>query len=303
MPKIKVSCYIRGCWTLAFATCTMVVPVTFAYAESVTNHQLTPNKSDYPCFLELSTDKNKRVVFQLSDYQDIWSMNIVVPDRSDVYRNFFDKNKLRDEDKMNQAFTQVTIGSKKFALNEVTLLEVRLKDVNDKTTAFFGIKEKHNVAAALDAMTEDGISIPGLVALTDTVNATEGYRQCAYDAMGVSSEETVEYDSTAEFRMIFEKSFETWIASMARAEACMQARFDEDEVEEIISNASDAFFPGLFNMMKRGDYEVDLNSVVPLAKLSGLADAQSKGCLLTGSLSDMSKMPVEQAIEAAQEAN
>lgn len=270
-----------------------------AQAETVTKHLMTKDKSEYPCFLELHTDEAKKVVIQLSDYKDVWSIRIVVPNRPEIFQNFFSEYDVRDQEKLDATFKELVIGSSKFRINEVNLLAAGRDTLDENSAAFLSVHEKHNVVAAIDAMSQDGISIPGLFELSNTVTATEDYRSCSLEAMGVSSGEKVEFDSRAEFRMIFEESFETWLTYSARAEACLQAQLDEDDIEEVIAKASDVFFPGILNTLKRRSYSDDLRSQIPFAKLDGFAEASSGGCMMAGNLAKMARLPMEQAIEAA----
>lgn len=270
-----------------------------AAAEPVTESEFFEDRSGYPCFATLSTDAGETVTLQLSDYKDVWSFNFIVSNRASVYRRFFDSRGLRDEDAFEKAFRGVRIGEQTFDLHEASLFEVQREDVDEKTAGIFSINERHNVVSTLEAMTEDGIEFSGLMALEGTADALSDFRNCSYAAMGLQVGGRVEKDFRAEYRMIFEGAFESWIKSMARAETCLVARFNGDAVEEVIDAASDAFYPGLFNFQKRGEYREDLERTLPLAKLSGMAEAKTDGCLMAGSLADMSRLPVDLAIEAA----
>jgi hypothetical protein len=172
------------------------------------------------------------------------------------------------------------------------------KDVSEKTAGIFEIKEQHNVAQALEAMTSDGITIDGLINLDGTSNALSEFRSCSYVAMGLREGERVETDFRAEYRMIFERSFEAWVSSMAKAEQCLDSRYDDAAVEEVINAAADAFHPGILSFGKRSAYREDLESKLPFAKLAGIADAR-KGCLMAGRLAEASRFPVDRAIQSA----
>lgn len=269
-----------------------------ALAENVTGSELFQDRSGYPCFAILSTDAGKSVTLQLSDYKDVWSLKFIIADRASVYRRFFDSRGLRDEDAFADAFAGVRIGEREFDFNDTSLFEVQRKDVDDKSAGIFSIDEQHNVARALETMTVDGLSIPQLVDLDGTAEALSEFRTCSYDAMGLREGERVETDHRAEYRMIFERAFEDWVTSMSRAEHCLAARFDDDAVSDVIDAAADAFYPGVFNFGKRGEYREDLEGKLPMAKLSGMTDARTEGCLMAGRLADMSRLPVDRAIEA-----
>lgn len=270
-----------------------------ALCETASGYELSEGKSGYPCFLEVETDAGKKITLQLSDYKDTWSITFVVSDRASIYRQFFDAQGLRDEDALTAAFQKVIVGGTPFNIHEASLLEVQQIDVSEKTTAFFRISEQHNVAATLEAMDQDGLEITGLFKLDGALEAMGAFKACSYDAMGLESGERVETDFRSEYRMIFERSFESWVTSMSQAEQCLAGRFDDVAVEEVINAAADAFYPGILNMMKRGSYRDDLEGRLPIAKLSGMADAKTNGCLMANRLAEIAKMPVDRAIEAA----
>lgn len=271
-----------------------------ASAESVVVNKAVENQNGYPCSLTLKTDESRTLIFQLSDYKDIWSLNLIVADRADTYRNFFDSRGLRDEKAFEKAFATMKIGDATHHIHDAVLLEVQKVEVNEDTTGWFTIQEKHNVAHAIQSMTKPSIAIAGLFTVENTVQPTEKFRACAYQAMGLVEGQKIETDVRAEYRMIFERSFEVWITSMARADMCLVGGFDETAVDSAIDAAASAFIPGLFNMGKRGKYRDDLKGKVPLAKLNGTLEAASGGCLLAGDLARMSRMPVDESIKAAE---
>lgn len=277
----------------------LILSAKMTAAETVTSVEFFEDRSGYHCFATLQTDEDKNVTLQLSDYKDVWSLNFVIPDRASIYRQFFNSGGLRDSDAFEDAFSEVHIGERSFDFNDTSLMEVQRKEVDEKTVGIFSIDEKHNVARALEAMADDEIEIKGLVSLDGTVDALKQFRSCSYDKMGLQEGERVETDFRSEYRMIFEGAFENWVTSVARAEHCRAARFDDEAVSEVIQAAADAFFPGILNFRKRSEYTEDLEKSLPMAKLSGMTDAMRDGCLMVGGLADMSRMPVDRAIEAA----
>lgn len=269
-------------------------------AETVTGGEFFEDRSGYPCFATLHTDANKSVTLQLSDYKDVWSLKFVISDRASVYRRFFDGRGLRDEDAFEDAFGGVHIGERSFDFNDTSLFEVQRQDVDEKTAGIFSIDEQHNVARALEAMAVDGVEIQGLVSLDGTAEALRDFRSCSYAEMGIIEGERVETDFRSEYRMIFEGAFENWVTIMARAEHCLAARFDDEAVSEVVEAAADAFYPGILNFRKRSEYRENLEGMLPMAKLSGMTDARTEGCLMAGRLADVSRIPVDRAIiEAA----
>lgn len=272
-----------------------------AVGETVIGSEFYEDRSGYPCFATLNTDAGKSITLQLSDDKDVWSLHFIVSDRALVYRQFFDSRGLQDTGAFEDAFQEVLIGDRSFDLNESFLFEVQRKDVDEQTAGIFSVPEQHNVARALEAMAEGGIQIKGLMSLHGTAKVLSEFRSCSYAAMGIQEGESIETDFRAEYRIIFEDAFENWIMSMAQAEHCRATRFDNDAVSEVIDAAADAFFPGILNFRKRSDYREDLEVMLPLAKVAGTTDAKTEGCLMAGRLADVSRTPVDRAIEEAME--
>lgn len=284
-------------------TCFTVILALSAGAvsgETVTGSETFENRSEYPCFATLQTDVGKEIILQLSDYKNVWSLNFMISDRGTAYRRFYNNSRgLLDLDAFKDAFGEVRIGESTFEFGDIFIFATRRIDVDEDTFAEFKIIERHNVASTLRAMTGDGVEIRGLVALDGTADALSEFRTCSYAAMGLKEGERVETDFRAEYRMIFEGAFKNWIATMMRAESCLVSRIADDAVVDVINAAADAFYPGILNYRKRGEYREDLEGMLPLAKLTGMADARTKGCLLASRLADVSRIPVDRAIEAA----
>ena len=278
-----------------------VLSAEAAACETVTSNETFEDRSGYPCFATLHTDVGKSITLQLSDYKDVWSLNFIISDRATVYRQFFNSRGLLDPDAFDDALGSVSIGERTFEFADTWLYEAQRQDVDEDSAGIFSINEQHNVARAIEAMTGDGIEIAGLVALDSTADALSEFRACSYAAMGLQEGDRVETDYRAEYRSIFEGAFKNWVTSMARAEHCLATRFDDAAVSEVIEAAADAFYPGILNFRKRGEYREDLVETLPLARLSGMADAQTEGCLMAGRLADVARMPVDGAIEAAAE--
>ena len=270
-----------------------------ALGETVISQETFKDRSGYPCFTTLTTDADKSITLHLSDYKDVWSIDFFVSDRAAVYRRFFDSRGLRDEAAFEDAFGSARIGGRAFEFNDTLLFDVRRQDIDEKSAGVFGIEAQHNVTRALEAMNEDGFEIQGLVTLDGTADALDAFRSCSYDAMGLREGERVETDFRVEYRMLFDDAFENWIILMMRADHCSAGRFDDEAVTEIISSAADAFYPGLLNFRQRSAYRADLEGRLPLAQLSGMNDARTEGCLMVGRLAEMSRMPVDLAIEQA----
>jgi len=249
--------------------------------------------------VQLNTDADKKITLQLSDYKDVWSLHFLISDRANIYRKFFDKRGLRDEAAFTGAFGEVRIGKRTIDFNDISFLEVQRQNVNEKTFGIFSIEEQHNVARALGAMADDEVEIQELISLDGTAEALKEFRSCSYAAMGLREGQRVETDFRAEYRMIFEGAFENWVASMARAEHCLAGRFDDDAVAKVVAAAGSAFYPGALKFRKRNEYRDDLEGRLPIAKLSGMANAKTEGCFMASMLADAARIPVDRAIEEA----
>jgi hypothetical protein len=275
----------------------MVLSAGIAAAEIVTSSEFSKGNNRVPCSVDLNTDAGKKIDVLLSHNNDIWSLDLFVSDRASVYRRFFDNRGLRDEDAFSAAFSELRIGDRTFDFDEVTLFEVLQRDLDEETTGGFEIEEKHNVVPVLEAMANDGIEIQGLIALDGTADALREFRSCSYTSIGLQEGEKVRTDYRAEYRMIFEPAFETWISHMSRADSCFASQFDDDAVSEVVDAAANAFYPGVLNIGKRKEYKESFGLAVPLAKLSGINDARSKGCFMAGRLAEISRIPVDRIIE------
>lgn len=272
-----------------------------ASGETVTRVEFLKEHNGYPCMSTLFSNEGKEVSVQLSDYKDVWSLQFNVSDRAEIYKKFFDGRGILDLSSFEDQFDAILIGGRLLPLNEVFLLDVRLQDLNEKSTGKFEIRAKHNVANALQAMSEDGLEIENLIALDGTSEFLAEFLSCSYSAMGLNFGESVATDYRVEYRLIFESSFKRWVSSMARADQCLVTPFDDALIAETIDAAADAFFPGVFGAMQRKQYRETLSSILPGAKLSGTAEAVANGCMMAGSLAEVSKMPVDKAIQAALE--
>lgn len=278
----------------------VIATPVLARSEAVQSYSMTEDQSGYPCFLKLETAEETDVTIQLSDYKDIWSINVWVNNRPSIYRTLFtSRSSIPDSDALLERYSQIEFGGSSFDLVKAVLYEIGKQDVDRDTAAAFELAERHNVARALKGMREDGIVINGLIRLTNTTSPAQEFRTCAYEAMGLEVDEHVSTDFRAEYRRIFERSFEKWASSMSQAEHCLRGRFDDDLLAETIDLAADAFYPGLLNVVKRSEYRKDLERKIPLAKLRGMADAVGNGCLLANQLAKASRIPVEHAINAA----
>lgn len=273
-----------------------------AAGESVEEHELFKNRSGYPCVIDIRTDEGNTLSLQLSDNKNIWSLGVNISNREEVYREFFDAEGLYDRESFETTFRLFRIGERTVDFHKASLFEVNERDdIDEKTIAVFSINGKHSVTKALTAMSADGLQIEGLVSVDDTVDALNDFRFCSYAALGLEIEERVESDTRAEYRVVFERAFENWVESMAKAEQCLVALFDDDAVNKVIEEAAAAFYPGTDNDGRRSSYREELNDMLPFAKRSGMIDARTGSCAVAGTLADMAQVPVDRALQKATE--
>jgi len=278
----------------------MAFTVSQAMSKPITSYDLKKDHNGYPCDIRTTVDGEEGPTLQLSDYEDTWTLYIYIGNRADLYRSFFKSNGLMDRDRIQDSFKFLKAGNRTFDFHDIFLPVIKAESIDETTALQFKINEKHNIYKALDAISSGSFSIPGLVNVTDSSDSLGEFKSCAFDAIGIEEGERVETDYRAEYRMIFERSFEAWITHMSRAEACLASRFDEAAVDNVVDRAAGAFHPGLFNMRKRSKYKDTLRGRIPLAKLSGYTDSKTEGCMMAGQLAEMALIPVEKSIESAE---
>lgn len=281
------------------AVLALMLSASAATAEVIVKHELLEKRDDQPCKVKLRTDAGKRVGFYLSRDEERWKIEAVILANAEVYRRFFDDQRLSDAFRFTFALKTVTIGGQILKLQNARFLEVSPSGVHKETLGSFEFKELHNVAKVLDAMAKDGFEIDGLIRLDTTASALASFRSCAYETIGLQEGQHVETDFRAEFRMLFEHTFRIWIVFLATAEHCQAAQFDEAAVNNVILRASHAFYPGLSNWRKRASYRDMLNRDVAKAQLIGASEAL-KGCFLARPLAEKTRIPVDMAIEEAE---
>lgn len=279
----------------------LIAAKSHSKAEPITDSGTLEDHNGYACFADLSSTEGKAATLQLFDYQDAWFLELSVANRASVYRRFFRTSGLLHKEAFQATFQRMTIGEQSFGVHEATLSELHLEDVDEKTAAQFRVYGYHNIARALEAMSDDVIEVPQLIRLENTANALYEFRTCSYAAMGLQKGALVEADYRTEYRLIFEEAFKNWIQSMSRAETCFAARFDGDAVKETINTAADVFYPGALSTQKRETYKADLNRMLSPARRSGIKQIRTDGCSLAGSLSKTSRVPVDRAIQSASE--
>lgn len=272
-----------------------------ASAETVSEAKFTAGKNDYACSVAMTGSAGTGLSISLSDYKDVWKLIFFVTGNPDEVLPYFGDNGLVDNDRFSAKIPEVQVGGTAFRLTKAMILAVQRSDVDKETPSILELETRHRVAAALDAMQKDGISFGRFATLSQTTKATAEFRACSLAALGLAPGEAVEVDFREEYRLVFEPSFKSWVAAMARAESCLVARFDDAEIESVAEKASSAFYPGVLNTFKRRAYKEGLIGDVPFSKLAGSVDAISDGCLMAEGLVDLSRLPVESAIKAAED--
>ena len=269
-----------------------------AAAEPVTSNEFQRDVADYPCSTTMKTSSGRQFVVQLSDYKDVWSLNFFFSGDPTVLRTFFDQRGLRDDDLLAEAVPEIGIGSTALAPDDATLFATQVSEVDASTSAMFKIETLHRVSQALAGMKSDGLRFGSLESFTDT-DFTE-FRACAQEAMGLGADEVVGIDMREEYRLAFEKLFESWAEHAALADSCMVAPLDEGRRSSYIDRAAAAFYPGLTNMFRRDEYRSSLESSATFAQLAGRTAAISDGCLMAAQLADLSERAVLDVLERAE---
>lgn len=259
---------------------------------------LKKDLNGHPCQLELTTVEGPEVTFQLSDYEDTWRINLFVKNVSSALIPFFDVNGLLDMDRFRRQVHTIELGGSEFRIAESFLYAIFRTDLNEESSAEFTIIDAHNVSGALKAMGKENIGVNGILSVSTPVGAFEDFQTCAFAAMDLLPETPVETDFRAEFRHIFERSFVLWIKEAARADACGQLRYDDGEVERIIDEAEDAFYPGTLLLSKRSAFRSELELAASSARTSGLVEGLSN-CIMAEQMAEMSLSPVREAIRSA----
>lgn len=271
-----------------------------AWAGDVTRFELKEEFHGYPCFLTLQTTDDPELTIQLSDYKDVWSLNFFVSHNPTAIKRLGTKNNIVNRDELLTNVPSVHLDDRSFPFHEANLFAAGSAPFDDSTPAIFELREKHNVAALLSQKDVQSISLPGLFEASNAHDALAQFRSCSMNAMGIKEGGKVDYDARAEYRMIFEKSFDEWIKSLAREEYCTLKSLDDARVDAIIQKATDAFYPGVRNFMKRRAYANDLSEKLPILKLGGMADGKANGCFMASETVTISAIPVQMAIEKAE---
>lgn len=269
-------------------------------AEEVTKSEFQADVHGYPCFVTMHTGFGTKFTTQLSDYQDVWSLNFFFSGQPMVFLRFFKSNGLQDQDALAGNVREISIGGKTFDLSDVHLFAVQRSEVDETTPLIVTIETEHRVALALEAMQVDQVQLAGIISLTKTSEGFREFRSCAMNAMGLQEGQKVEVDYREEYRLSFEKAFALWVSAANRADSCSAGRLDDEKIDDVIERASSAFYPGMTNLFQRGRYEEELRRQQTFAAVDGRTSAVSDGCFMADSLAEITEKTALQAIESAE---
>ena len=270
-------------------------------AKTVTDFTSHPNKFFADCTVKLYSNEKEIASFRLSKYKGVWGIRIAVLDTPHALLPFFKDNGFWDSEKFKDTLDIIKIGESTHRLTDAYFLgAMKREDISSTTTAFFEIKEEYPVTQALASMKADSFEIKGFIVAEGAGPALEAFRACSYEAMDITPDKIADRDYLVELRYMFEESFDDWIASVARAEACSVTASSSSKVDATIQKAASAFFPGVLNILKRRSYAEELRGKMPTARLSGINKALNSGCIMASKLATSSFLVVEQSIDAAE---
>ncbi len=117
--------------------------------------------------------------------------------------------------------------------------------------------------------------------------------------MGIENASDVPIDMLAEYRMIFQESFRTYVAAKAKDGFCKNKEYELNLDQDILDRAASAFYPGWMEWSARSQFKNEMQSSASVARMSGISSALGDGCTMSAALADLSIVPVEAAITGA----
>ena len=268
-----------------------------AFADEITSSKFEPDKSGYPCTVEANTNGDGKFAINLSHYKGVWKISFFPYNIHKQVRKYFD-GQVIDENRLQEDFKTLKVGGKTFDVEVQSF--VSAKSLNKDATVMFDVEAKHNVVRLIDAMKADGISFGDFGSYTDTATALEEFRQCSLSALQVADGELIEVDQREEYRMIFEDAFDNWIDVVGRADGCSVKTYTEDDVQKLVETAAGAFYPGVMNYFQRSEYVEEIMSQAKFSRSLGAMSAITEGCLMVRDLTEIGRVVLDGAIDAAQ---
>lgn len=115
-------------------------------------------------------------------------------------------------------------------------------------------------------------------------------------ALAISS--VIPQPSLAEGReSIFKETLSLWVAASVRLDDCTFKSNSDKEIEQVVNAAADAFYPGFFSWWSRKSFRDELITTVAFARVTGHADAITKGCFGADIVEHMGREVVDQMIK------
>lgn len=98
---------------------------------------------------------------------------------------------------------------------------------------------------------------------------------------------------------IFKETLGLWVAASVRMDACSFNSDTDKKLEAILDAAAEAFHPGFFSWSARSTFREDMELEVAVARLTGYADAKSKGCFGVDIIERSGRSALESMIDMA----
>ncbi|MFG6082128.1 hypothetical protein ACEUZ9_002771 [Paracoccus litorisediminis] len=208
---------------------------------------------------------------------------------------------LLDSDAVEEALPGFTMGGRAFRADHVGFYGISRDMIDEKVWIEHRMETQKGVSEVLEALKQDGISVPGLYEkISGTAASVEEFRDCAYQKLGFDEGDTFDTDFRAHYRMAFEKALPLWIENLSWASSCGQMVYVDAEIDETLERAAGAFYPGILKGSRRSEYISSFGLPIATAKLSGTVKAMKDGCLAPGLLARTAKSLVEETITSAE---
>lgn len=95
----------------------------------------------------------------------------------------------------------------------------------------------------------------------------------------------------------FKETLAIWVAASVRLDSCTFKSNSDQEIEKVVNSAADAFYPSFFSWWSRKSFREELMTTVAFARVTGDADAVTKGCFGVDIVEHMGREVVDQMIK------
>lgn len=274
-------------------------------ADTFTTLDVEDGKAGFPCNQTMMSDAGRKFVLHLSDYEDVWHIEVFVDKVGTVLLPYFSSDTdMLDRDLVLERFSKIAVGGAHFNVDEVGSSIVNRKDVTDDSRSIrFTFNTRYKVANIADTMNlSSTLSIPGLADLDGAEEPLQRFGSCVREKLGLGEGEIEPYDPVAAYRNLFETHFEKWLGAGFTADSCGVIKFTDKDVENMISRAANAFLPGVMNTLKRRDFEKKWGFEISSAKLDGTIAVLKGQCGVSRTLFSGYDKFIERTIQDALDA-